>query len=101
HGKIIPLSVNMLRWNQTPARQGEVHMTRTRLISAFLVTAMFTWGCATKRGTGALIGAGSGAALGAGIGALAGGGKGALIGGAAGAVVGTATGAVIGNYMDK
>jgi outer membrane protein OmpA-like peptidoglycan-associated protein len=57
--------------------------------------------CATKEGSGALIGTGAGAALGAGIGALAGGGKGALIGGAAGAAAGAVTGAVIGNYMDK
>jgi outer membrane protein OmpA-like peptidoglycan-associated protein len=75
-------------------------MTRIKLYAAVLAVA-FGFACATKAGTGALVGAGGGAALGAGIGALAGGGKGALIGGAVGAGVGAATGAVIGHYMDK
>jgi outer membrane protein OmpA-like peptidoglycan-associated protein len=75
-------------------------MIRIKLGCAVLAIAL-CWACATKEGTGALVGAGGGAALGAGIGALAGGGKGALIGGAIGAGVGAATGAVVGNYMDK
>jgi outer membrane protein OmpA-like peptidoglycan-associated protein len=65
------------------------------------VVAFAAFACATKKGTGALVGAGSGAALGAGIGALAGGGKGALIGGAIGAAGGAAVGGGIGAYMDK
>jgi len=48
--------------------------------------------CATKTGTGALVGAG----LGAGIGAAAGGGGGAIIGGA----VGAAAGGLVGNSLD-
>ena len=76
-------------------------MTRLKLTCAIFVVAEISLACATKEGTGALVGAGGGAAVGAGIGALAGGGKGALIGGAAGAAVGAATGAVIGHYMDK
>lgn len=66
-----------------------------------LVLVVTSVGCATKAGTGALIGAGGGAGLGAGIGALAGGGKGAAIGAGIGAAVGAAGGAVIGHYMDK
>ena len=54
--------------------------------------------CATKQGTGALIGTGAGAAVGALIGKLAGNtGVGAAIGGA----VGAGTGALIGRHMDK
>ena len=71
------------------------------LAGAFLGVIFLAGGCATKQGTGAVIGAGGGAALGAGIGALAGGGKGALIGGAIGAGVGAASGAAVGHYMDK
>ena len=56
------------------------------------------FGCSTKQGTGALIGAGGGAALGAIIGKIAGNtGVGAAIGGA----VGAGTGAIIGHHMDK
>ncbi|HJZ84751.1 MAG TPA: OmpA family protein [Polyangia bacterium] len=76
-------------------------MTRLKLCISIALVAGVTLACATKEGTGALVGAGGGAALGAGVGALAGGGKGALIGGAVGAGVGAATGAVIGHYMDK
>src|SRR5262249_13348045 len=79
----------------------EVIMTRLKLCISIGLVAGVTLACATKEGTGALVGAGGGAALGAGVGALAGGGKGALIGGAVGAGVGAATGAVIGHYMDK
>lgn len=54
--------------------------------------------CATKQGTGALIGTGAGAAVGALIGKLAGNtGVGAAIGGA----VGAGAGALIGRHMDK
>jgi outer membrane protein OmpA-like peptidoglycan-associated protein len=72
-----------------------------KVTCGFSLGAVLLGGCATKAGTGALLGGGGGAALGAGIGALAGGGKGALIGGAAGAAVGAGAGALIGNYMDK
>lgn len=55
-------------------------------------------GCATKQGTGALIGTGAGAAVGALIGKIAGNtGVGAAIGGA----VGAGAGALIGRHMDK
>ena len=57
--------------------------------------------CASKAGSGALIGGGAGAGIGAGIGALIGGKEGALIGAGAGAVAGSMTGAVIGARMDN
>src|SRR5262249_43991154 len=66
-----------------------------------LVLVALLWACATKTGTGALVGAGAGAGVGAGIGALAGGKKGALIGGAIGAGAGATTGAVVGRYMEN
>ena len=75
-------------------------MMRLKLCTVIVLAAL-ALACATKQGTGALVGAGGGAALGAGIGALAGGGKGALIGGAVGAAAGAAGGALIGHYMDK
>jgi outer membrane protein OmpA-like peptidoglycan-associated protein len=71
------------------------------LLIVGLVVAPLMSGCATKQGTGTLIGAGGGGALGAGIGALAGGGKGAVIGGAIGAGAGAVGGNLIGRYMDK
>jgi outer membrane protein OmpA-like peptidoglycan-associated protein len=71
----------------------------TGLMLASLVPALA--GCATKKGTGALIGGGAGAVAGAGIGALAGGKKGAVVGGVVGAAAGAGTGAIIGHYMDK
>jgi len=76
-------------------------MRTLRLTATILLVAGAATACATKAGTGALIGGGGGAAVGAGIGALAGGGKGALVGGAVGAGVGAGAGAVIGHYMDK
>ena len=76
-------------------------MRKLRLTATILLVAGAATACATKAGTGALIGGGGGAAVGAGIGALAGGGKGALVGGAVGAGVGAGAGAVIGHYMDK
>ena len=78
-----------------------MNMRKMRLTVAILLVAGAGYACATKAGTGALIGGGAGAGLGAGVGALAGGGKGALIGGAVGAGVGAGAGALIGNYMDK
>ena len=76
-------------------------MTKVRLAVTILLVAGVGYACATKAGTGALIGGGGGAVVGAGVGALAGGGKGAVIGGAVGAGVGAGAGAVIGHYMDK
>lgn len=54
--------------------------------------------CATKQGTGALIGAGGGALLGGIIGKIAGN---AAVGAAIGTAVGTGAGAIIGRHMDK
>jgi outer membrane protein OmpA-like peptidoglycan-associated protein len=76
-------------------------MRKLRLTVTILLVAGAGYACATKAGTGALIGGGGGAVVGAGVGALAGGGKGAMIGGAVGAGVGAGAGALIGNYMDK
>ena len=77
-------------------------MTRKiKLISAICVVGFVAAACATKTGTGALVGGGSGAVLGAGVGALMGGGKGAAVGAGVGAAVGAGTGALIGNYMDR
>ena len=76
-------------------------MIRSQVLVGTWLVAVVGVGCATKQGTGALIGAGAGAGLGAGIGALAGGGKGAVIGGAVGAGAGAGAGALIGRYMDK
>src|SRR4029079_15787934 len=72
-----------------------------RLTATILLVAAGGYACATKAGTGALIGGGGGAIVGAGGGGLAGGGKGAFVGGAVGAGVGAGAGAVIGHYMDK
>ena len=56
------------------------------------------FGCATKQGTGSLIGAGGGAVLGAIIGKIAGN---TAVGAAIGGTVGAGAGAVIGRHMDK
>jgi outer membrane protein OmpA-like peptidoglycan-associated protein len=79
----------------------QVTMRKLRLTAMILLVAGAGYACATKAGTGALIGGGAGAVVGAGVGAVAGGGKGAAIGGVVGAGVGAGTGALIGNYMDK
>lgn len=55
-------------------------------------------GCATKQGTGALIGTGAGTALGAIIGKIAGN---TAVGAAIGGAVGAGAGAIIGRHMDK
>src|SRR3712207_8420573 len=54
--------------------------------------------CATKQGTGSLLGAGGGALLGGIIGKIAGN---TGVGGAIGTAVGTGAGAIIGRHMDK
>lgn len=56
------------------------------------------YSCATKQGTGALIGAGGGALLGGIIGKIAGN---TAVGAAIGTAVGTGAGAIIGRHMDK
>jgi outer membrane protein OmpA-like peptidoglycan-associated protein len=71
------------------------------IVVLFTATALGSFGCATKTGTGAAVGGAGGAAVGAGIGAAAGGKKGALIGAAVGATAGAGSGALIGRYMDK
>ncbi len=74
-----------------------------RFMLAFSVTgavafALLSAGCATKAGTGALVGG----AVGAGTGAIVGHQLGSTGGGAAiGGLVGAGTGAVIGNGMDR
>ena len=65
---------------------------------AFLTAVGSFSSCATKQGTGSLIGAGGGAALGAVIGALAGN---TVVGAAIGTAVGTGAGVIIGKKMDK
>ncbi len=67
----------------------------------FLTLSTGFSGCATKQGTGTLVGAGGGAALGGIIGAIAGKGKGAAIGAAIGGAVGAGAGTLIGRRMDK
>jgi len=57
-----------------------------------------SFGCASKTGTGALVGAAGGAAIGGAIGSAHGkAGKGAVLG----ALVGAAGGAIVGNGMDQ
>lgn len=66
-----------------------------------VISSIGIFSCASKSGSGALIGGGAGAGVGAGIGALIGGKDGAIIGGAVGAVGGGITGAAIGARMDN
>jgi len=81
--------------------QMKMRMKKLRLVAEILLVAAGGYACATKAGTGALIGTGAGAGVGAGIGALAGGSHGAAVGGLVGAAAGAGTGAAIGHYMDK
>lgn len=90
-----------MKFRNVRMMQNRGMMRWLRLIVAGLVVGPLLVACATKQGTGTLIGAGGGGALGAGIGALAGGGKGAVIGGAIGAGAGAVGGNLIGKYMDK
>ena len=71
-----------------------------RAVSIVLLLALINapLGCATKKGTGTIIGAGSGAVVGGIIGDRAGN---TAVGAALGAVIGGAAGAYIGNYMDQ
>ncbi len=76
-------------------------MKKMKFATLFMCFALLFSNCATKKGSGALIGAGGGALIGGIIGAIAGNGKGAAIGAAIGGAVGAGTGAIIGNHMDK
>jgi outer membrane protein OmpA-like peptidoglycan-associated protein len=69
---------------------------------AFLTAVGSFSSCATKQGTGSLIGAGGGAVLGGIIGQIIGhDAKSTAIGAAIGGAVGSGTGALIGRHMDK
>jgi uncharacterized protein YcfJ len=76
-------------------------MTRTRktVVTCLLLISLATPGCASKTGTGAIVGGVGGAAVGGLIGSKshARAGEGALIGGAVGAI----GGALVGNSMDN
>ena len=71
-------------------------MCMLTMVSGFTFTS-----CATKQGTGTLVGTGAGGALGALVGGLIGHGKGAAVGTAIGAAVGAGAGTLIGRHMDK
>jgi len=72
-------------------------MKKLKLFTLGLCT-LTVFSCATKTGSGALIGTGAGAALGAIIGKIAGN---TAVGAAIGGAVGAGTGALIGKHMDK
>lgn len=72
-------------------------MKNMKMTAAALCVLAVT-SCATKQGTGSLIGAGGGAVLGAIIGKMAGN---TAVGAAIGGAVGAGTGALIGRHMDK
>ena len=67
-------------------------------IMTLALCVLTIFGCQTKQGTGALMGAGGGAALGAIIGKIAGN---TAVGAAIGGAVGAGAGAIIGKHMDK
>ncbi len=72
-------------------------MKKMKLMTLIMCLAV-VFGCQTKQGTGALIGAGGGAVLGAIIGKIAGN---TAVGAALGGAVGAGAGAIIGKKMDK
>ncbi len=72
-------------------------MKKMKLMTLVMCLAV-VFGCQTKQGTGALVGAGGGAVLGAIIGKIAGN---TAIGAAIGGAVGAGAGAIIGKKMDK
>lgn len=72
-------------------------MRKIKFMTLIMCVAM-VFGCQTKTGTGALIGAGGGAFLGGVIGKIAGN---TAVGAAVGAAVGSGAGALIGKHMDK
>ncbi len=73
-------------------------MKRIVIVSCIVAVAVASFGCSSKKGTGALIGAGAGAAAGAAIGNNNGN---TALGAIIGAAVGGAAGAAIGSYMDN
>lgn len=72
-------------------------MKKMKLMTLVMCLAV-VFGCQTKQGTGALVGAGGGAVLGAIIGKIAGN---TAVGAALGGAVGAGAGAIIGKKMDK
>ena len=75
-------------------------MKKMKITTLFMCFVLMFDSCATKQGSGALLGAGGGAVIGGIIGAIAGHGKGAAVG-AIGGAVGAGAGAIIGKHMDK
>ena len=77
-------------------------MKSLKTIAAGLCVLTLVSSCATKQGTGSLIGAGGGAVLGGIAGNIIGKNtKGTMIGAAIGAAIGTGAGTLIGRHMDK
>ncbi|EFZ36156.1 OmpA family protein [Hoylesella oralis ATCC 33269] len=76
-------------------------MKKMKITTLFMCFVLMFDSCATKQGSGALLGAGGGAVIGGIIGAIAGHGKGAAVGAAIGGAVGAGAGAIIGKHMDK
>ncbi len=76
-------------------KRGTSVLTAVALVA---VVAFGSYSCATKKQTGALIGAGGGAVVGGAIGAAAGN---TAVGAIIGATVGGAAGLIIGDYMDR
>ncbi len=77
-------------------------MKSLKTIAAGLCVLTLVSSCATKQGTGSLIGAGGGAILGGIAGNIIGKNtKGTMIGAAIGAAIGTGAGTLIGRHMDK
>ena len=76
-------------------------MKKMKITTLFMCFVLMFDSCATKQGSGALLGAGGGAVIGGIIGAIAGQGKGAAVGAAIGGAVGAGAGAIIGKHMDK
>ena len=76
-------------------------MKKMKITTLFMCFVLMFDSCATKQGSGALLGAGGGAVIGGIIGAIASHGKGAAVGAAIGGAVGAGAGAIIGKHMDK
>ena len=76
-------------------------MKKMKITTLFMCFVLMFDSCATKQGSGALLGAGGGAVIGGIIGAIAGHGKGAAVGAAIGGAVGAGAGAIRGKHMDK
>jgi outer membrane protein OmpA-like peptidoglycan-associated protein len=87
---------NMSTW-----RKGVVLPSLPAWLAISALVGVGAGGCASRTGTGAVVGGVSGAVIGAGAGAAAGGNKGALIGAGVGAAAGAGAGALVGRYMDR